>query len=129
MYIIFSSPHRKLLMHTLITALSSAVDIDSSMDSLSFTQGWYAVKSISVIMYIDSTTICRTNNKCMYHMAFWKKVVWYEHADEGLPHFIRSYSRMMFHKHHAVMYIFLFLNLPFHEGYFKRIRKIKKGQK
>ena len=31
-YIIFSSPHRKSPMHTLITALSSAVDIDSSMD-------------------------------------------------------------------------------------------------
>lgn len=47
--IVENPDHRKLSIQTLITALSSAVDIDS----LSFTQGWYAVKSISVIMYID----------------------------------------------------------------------------
>lgn len=82
----------------------------------------------SVIMHIVSTTVCRSiiTNAC---------TIWFFE--------IRSYmvQNPLMKDYHtlsdvqaawcstSIMRLCIFFNLPFHEGNFNRIRKIKKGQK
>lgn len=94
------------LCHTRITAY--AVDIDSSKLLAPFRHGWYAVKSISAFRASTRHTITMLVSYSFLEEGYLIQKAYIFHDigySEAVSHmFLDSTSRMVFHKHHAVMY-------------------------